>query len=115
MPVDFPNLVHLPCQDVFGEEILVNPTYSRPGHAPYKARGIFRSLSLDVALLDGTILDEQRTTIDIRIADFKGQPTPFPRDIVTVRGIRYTLTEVDDDGQGGQIIRMIVLEPDYPT
>ena len=124
MPVDFDALVQVPVQKVFGEPVIIDPVDSRRGHKPFRARAIYRSLFLDVPLMDQTALGEQATTFFFRLADFeKGGPypetkgpIPMPRDIVTrvKTGLRYFLSDVDDDGQGGQNIRGILIFPDNP-
>jgi hypothetical protein len=121
VPVDFSHLVHGPVLDTFGEEVIVDPVDSRPGHPPYKARAVYRSIFLDVLMMDGTALGEQKTTVFFRLNDFVEGipgpetigPTPRPRDIVTARGFRYFLSDIDDDGQDGQNIRMILVQPEY--
>ena len=124
MPVDFDRLVQVPVQNVFGEPVIIDPVDSRRGQPPYRARAVWRSLFLDVPLMDETALGEQASTFFFRLADFelgvpypetKG-PIPMPRDRVTrvKTGFMYFLSDVDDDGQGGQNIRGILVMPDHP-
>jgi hypothetical protein len=61
MPVDFSAQVYLPCFDTFARAITVNG-------AP--ARGIFDTVSIDVVAIDGSIISEQRTILDVRDNEF---------------------------------------------
>jgi hypothetical protein len=73
MPVDFSAQVYLPCFDTFARAITVNG-------AP--ARGIFDTISIDVVAIDGSIISEQRTILDVRDNEFT---------IVPVQGDQLTI------------------------
>jgi hypothetical protein len=70
MPVDFSTQVYFPAFNVFARKITVYPLMSQPGERPYDARGIFGTEPIDVAGMDGTIISDQRTILDIREAEF---------------------------------------------
>jgi hypothetical protein len=74
MPLDYPNLVYSPVYNVFARVIRVLPLKSRPGDGPYYSRGIFDTAPIDVAAMDGAIISEQRTILDLREADFSTVP-----------------------------------------
>jgi hypothetical protein len=68
MAVDFSAQVYLPGQNTFGRAILVNGVL---------ARGILDTREIDVVAIDGSIVSEQRTILDVRDAEF---------DVVPVQG-----------------------------
>jgi len=102
--IDFSALVLNPAQAAFGCAVWITPTVSQPLAAPYQARGIYSSTPTDVVMQDGTVLCDQRTTLDIRLAEF---PIPVTfNDRVTpdegeAKGITFFVGAIDEDGQGG--------------
>jgi hypothetical protein len=74
MPVDFSELVYHPAYDTFARAITVTPLKSQPGASAYPARGIFNTEPVDVVALDGSIVSEQRTILDIRQVEFPVLP-----------------------------------------
>jgi hypothetical protein len=78
MPVDFSAQVYLPCFDTFARAILVTPA----GGAAYQARGIFDTVSIDVVAIDGSIISEQRTILDVRDNEFGA--VPIQGDLVAI-------------------------------
>lgn len=117
MPVDFSALVLLPAMNTFAileSNIECDPVTSRPGAAPYPMRGIFTTTELDVVGLDGGIVSDQKTTLGIRLAEFITGPPPDRRDHVTIKGVRYFIDDMHHDGQGGAVLTLRLLEPDYP-
>jgi hypothetical protein len=74
MPVNFSDQVYLHCFDTFGRVIVVTPVVSQAGQAAYTARGIFDTVPIDVVALDGSIISEQRTILDLREVEFAVLP-----------------------------------------
>ena len=65
MAIDFSAQVYLPGQNTFGRAILVNGV---------PARGILDTREIDVVAIDGSIVSEQRTILDVRDAEFGTVP-----------------------------------------
>jgi hypothetical protein len=125
MPINFANLVLRPCEDTFAIAITVDPIGSRPGRAPYTFRGIWTSKAFEVMSMDGGVLSDHQTTIGIRLADIDdGGAPPAARDIVTVQppaewkwsfeGQRFLVDDLRPDGQGGAVMQLRKIAPDYP-
>jgi len=70
MALNFSDLVYLPAFNTFARPVTFTPIASRPGELPYDARGIFDTTPVDIVALDGSIVSEQRTILDIRDAEF---------------------------------------------
>jgi hypothetical protein len=66
MAVDFSAQVYLPGQNTFGRAIIVNGAVI--------ARGILDTREIDVVAIDGSIVSEQRTILDVRDAEFNTVP-----------------------------------------
>jgi hypothetical protein len=119
MPINFSNLVLKPCEDTFAIEIEVDPISSRPGAPPYDARAIFTTKKFDMMSMDGAVLSDQQTTLGIRLADFDGPP-PLARDSIVVNDFagnpigRFLVADVTIDGQGGAVLTIRKIAPDYP-
>ncbi len=79
MPINFSETVYLACFDTFARLVNVTPQTG----APYDIRGILDTRDIDVVALDGSIISEQRTILDLRDEEC---PTPLPRqgDQVTI-------------------------------
>ena len=104
--IDFSALVLAPGMAVFGREVIITPTVSQPLAAPYAARGVFTSTSQDVPMQDGSVLCDQKTTLDIRLAEFPARPEQNDRvtisdDGVEYAGVTFWIAATDIDGQGG--------------
>jgi hypothetical protein len=82
MAINFSITNYLPCQDLFGRPITVDPVGSQLGGSPYQARGIYDSRTLNVPMEDGSILSDQDTILDIRDAEFP--ILPRQDDIITI-------------------------------
>jgi len=82
MAIDFSQMVYEPNYAVFQREILVTPNQSQPGQPSYLARGIYNTVATDVMALDGSIVSEQRTILDILDADFA--VLPVQHDIINI-------------------------------
>lgn len=122
MPVNFSNLVLRPCMNTFAVKLMVDPIESRPGQPPYEARAILTSRDTDVQSMDGAVFSDQKTTFGLRFDDFDG-PAPRARDELNVtdpmlvaHGIsgRYIVDDVDLDAQGGAVLKIRKVSPDYP-
>lgn len=74
MAVDFSTLVYLPNFDMFARQIIVTPLASQPGMPSYTARGIYDTRAIDVSAMDGSIVSEQQTILDVRDAEFSVVP-----------------------------------------
>lgn len=82
MPINFSTQVYLACFDTFARVISVAPIASQAGQAAYAARGIFDTRDIDVVALDGSIISEQRTILDVRDVEFG--VVPIQGDQVTI-------------------------------
>jgi hypothetical protein len=78
MPVDFSAQVYLPCFETFARAITVTPA----GGGGYQARGIFETVAIDVVAIDGSIISEQRTILDVRDNEFG--TVPVQGDLVAI-------------------------------
>jgi hypothetical protein len=70
MPIDFSDQLYVHTQDTYGRAISITPGVSQPGGPDYVARGILDTKDIDVVALDGSIISEQHTILDIREAEF---------------------------------------------
>ena len=86
MAVNFSDMVYLPCFDTFARAISVTPVASQPGGTAYTARGIFDTTDIDVVALDGSIISEQRTILDIREVEFGILPSQGDRIDIPAEG-----------------------------
>lgn len=85
MPVNFSDQVYLPCFDTFARVVTITPVASQAGQAAYVTRGIFDTVPIDVVALDGSILSEQRTILDVRdvelaVLPIQGDQIAIPAD-----------------------------------
>jgi hypothetical protein len=78
MSIPFSTQLYKPDFDVFAVPITVAPIASQPNAPAYQARGIFSTYDIDVSALDGSLISEQRTILDIREAEFIGLGIPLP-------------------------------------
>jgi hypothetical protein len=74
MPVNFSDQLYLPNFDTFARVVIVTPVASQPGQGAYPARGIFDTAPIDVVAIDGSIVSEQRTILDLREVEFAVLP-----------------------------------------
>ena len=109
MAVDFSGLVLAPCLAIFGEDIVVTPTASRPGAAPYAARGIYLEVSTQIELADGQIMSSAEKKCGLRLADFTIEPRQG--DTIFMRGARWAIDDTDQDGQGGMTCDLKEIRP----
>lgn len=74
MAMNFSTLVYLLGQDTFARSVTVMPRASQPGAPAYTARGIYDTRPIDVQAMDGSIVSDQQTILDIRDAEFSVIP-----------------------------------------
>jgi len=79
MAINFSTLVYLPNYDTFARGVTITPLASQPGVPAYVARGIFDTRPVDVAAMDGNIISDQQTILDIREAEFSVLPQQLDR------------------------------------
>jgi len=77
--VNFSTLVYLPNYDTFARAVTITPLASQPGMPAYTARGIYDTRPIDVQALDGSIISDQQTILDIREAEFSVLPQQLDR------------------------------------
>jgi hypothetical protein len=112
MGVDFAASVYSPCFDMFARTIIIYPVVSQPGIAGYGARGIFDTNETDVVGMDGSILTNARTELDI----FQPEWPTYPRqgDIVDipfeadVDGGTFQVADVHGFGNAGGELTLIL-------
>jgi len=68
--INFSTLVYLPNYDTFARGVIVTPIASQPGLPAYTARGIYDTRPIDVQALDGAVISDQQTILDVRDAEF---------------------------------------------
>lgn len=66
MAVNFSTLLYSPLQDMFSVPVTIYPLASDPAGASFVTRGIFDTRDIDVVALDGSIISDQKTILDIR-------------------------------------------------
>ena len=106
--IDFDLLVIAPLMGVFGQPIVVTPTASQPGAAPFLSRGDLRIQNVDMPLQEG-IMSVQIITIGLRKADFL--VFVQPGDVLNAAGVDYVIDDTDDDPQGHSIITLKKVQP----
>jgi hypothetical protein len=97
--IDFDKLVLAPCQAVFGEPATFTPVASAPGAPSFAGRGIYTERSVDVQLVDGSVLSSAEKWLDIRLSEIAIVPAQGDR--VALRGKLFAIEDLDEDGQGG--------------
>lgn len=119
MPIDYATRLYLPLYDTFARTITIVPIGSQPGMRPYNARGIYDSVAIDVVAMDGSILSDQKTVIDIREAEF--EILPAQRDHVLIPGDsglpdegEFEVIDADSNGGGETTLTIRKLVPDRP-
>jgi hypothetical protein len=116
MAVNFSTLVYLPNYDMFARPITVTPLASQPGSPAYAARGIYDTRAVDVAAMDGSIISDQQTILDVRQAEFTKVPEQLDRINIPADAEGgpalgdFEVTDTEDNGGGETtlIIRKIV-------
>ncbi len=111
MGIDFDRLVLNVGVTVFGDRVVVYPLASRPGRAPYNARGVYNSQFLNVEMQDGTVFSDQQTTLGIREAEFQHLPVRGDQIKIVKTGKTYWVRDSNRDGQGGTMLQLAEREP----
>jgi hypothetical protein len=120
MGVNFSTLLYLPAFDLYSVPIIVSPLASQPGQPAYNARGIFNTLAIDVVAMDGSIISEQQTILDIRESEFAALAMPLPKqtDLITIpfdcNGVPlgdWEVTDIDTNGVGMSTIQLRKWQP----
>jgi hypothetical protein len=105
MPVDFPLLVYSPCFDIFARVVMFHPLVSQPGRPSFVARGIFDTNDTDVAALDGSIITDSRTELDIFMPEWpifplQGDRVDIPKQ-AQIEGGLFEVADVMGHGNAG--------------
>ena len=77
--VNFSTLVYLPAYDLFARPVTFFPYASQPAAASYLGRGIYTTRALRIVGMDGAVLTDQETILDIREVEFTVLPQQFDR------------------------------------
>ena len=77
--VNFSTLVYGPAYDMFARRVTFYPYHSQPGGPSFAGRGIFGTRALAIVGLDGAVLSDQQTILDIREVEFAVLPQQFDR------------------------------------
>jgi hypothetical protein len=116
MGIDFDKLVLNAALSTFGMEFDWYPVKSRPttDNLPIRIRAVFSSGPIDVAMADGQIFSDQKTTIGVRLSELPFQPERGDRFKYLKTGVMYWQDDLDEDGQGGAeiVLRLTVPEGD---
>ena len=120
MPVNFSDEVYLPCFDTFARQITVTPLVSQAGVAAYSARGIFDTRDIDVVALDGSIVSEQRTILDVRDVEFsvipiQGDAIAIPADSGLPDAGSWEVIDSARNGGGETTLTLRKLVPAKPS
>jgi hypothetical protein len=119
MAINFSDMVYLPAFDTFARPITIIPFASRPGELPYDARGIFDTAGLDVVAMDGSIISEQRTILDVRDEEFSIAPIQHDQVIIpAAEGLpdagTFEITDAIRNGGGETTLHLQKLVPARP-
>ena len=111
MAVNLDVLLQSPIFDFWAVPVTFRPFASLPGQPDYQGRGILNTYSIDIAAIDGSILSDQRTILDIRESEFEVLPQQndrlvIPQDCNGVPKGEYQITDAASDG-GGQTMLTI--------
>jgi hypothetical protein len=89
--------VYRPVYDTFARPVVVTPLASQPGAPAYNNRGVLHSIESEIIGLDGTIISDARTVLDIIIDEYAVVPKQL--DIINIpadAGIAGGTFEVSD-------------------
>jgi hypothetical protein len=105
MALNFPTLVYLPCYEIFARPVTIVPVISQPGAGTYPARGIFDTNELQVIGVDGSLIADTRTELDILQSEFDVLPAKedqifIPDDEMLPGGV-FEVSDVSDKGNAG--------------
>lgn len=107
MGVDWSRAVQLPLYNLYARPVVITPAASQPGGAAYPARGIFDTDGMDFPGMDGSIISNSRTILDIRTIEFP--VWPIQSDIIdippdpgsTIEGGLFEVIDVNGFADGG--------------
>jgi hypothetical protein len=112
MGVDFATWVYEPCFNTFARTIVFYPAVSQPGVGSFQARGIFDTNEIDVDAMDGSILTNARTELDIFMPEWPVYPKqgdivdiPWEDD---VDGGTFQVADVHGFGNAGGELTLIL-------
>lgn len=114
MALNFPTLIYLPCMEVFARPVTITPLASQPGLAPYGARGIFDTNSMDVEsdLEEDVFYSTARTELDILQAEFSVLPMQGDRisiaDDELLPGGEFVVSDIGDKGNAGGEVTLVL-------
>jgi hypothetical protein len=116
MAVNFSTLVYLPNYDMFARSITVTPLASQPGAPAYTNRGIYDTRPVDVSGMDGSIISDQQTILDVRDEEFVVVPAQLDRIVIPADAdggpalgeFEVVDTEANGGGETTLVIRKIV-------
>jgi hypothetical protein len=77
--INFSLMPYLPAYEMFARPVTFYPYVSQPTAAAYPGRGIYTSRMIQMALLDGSMLIDQQTILDIREVEFTILPQQLDR------------------------------------
>lgn len=92
MGVDYSTLIYLPNFEIWARTVTFTPVISQPTGAAFVSRGIFHSEELMIQGEDGSVITDQRTTLDILEAEFgaipqQGDLVTIPADVGAMRAL----------------------------
>jgi hypothetical protein len=119
MGVDYSTNILLPNYNYWSRPIIVTPLASQPGAAAYDARGIYDSDRVDYYGLDGQNFSDQRTTLDIREAEFpvpprQGDLISIPDDPSGPSPGEFEVTDTNSNGGGESTLELRKWESPAP-
>jgi hypothetical protein len=116
-PIAFSTEVYLRAFDQFAVGCTFTPVKSNPGQPAYSTRGIYDTRPIDVVAMDGSIISEQQSILDIRELEFsvlpvQGDLVNIPIDCNGVPLGDFEIMDADTNGGGETtlVIRKVVTE-----
>src|SRR5262245_25427101 len=100
-----------PVFDLYAVAVTISPLASQPGQPAYGTRGVFNTVPINVEALDGSVISEQRTILDIRESEFTVLPmqldrVTIPADCNGVPLGEWEITDIDTDGVGMSTLQL---------
>jgi hypothetical protein len=105
MTINLPQMIYMPCFQLFARPITITPVASQPGASPYNARGIFDTEEVDIETLEGSLYSDTRSILDILQHEFP--ILPLQDDHISIpfhegaRGGEFVVSDLNDKGNGG--------------
>ena len=110
MALDFDSLLHGPVARIFGEQgqgAQARPLYTPPGGVAYEVDGVFDAAYVTVDLLDGTTTSTLENTFGAALSAFQALPVQNGRITIPRLGATYLVREVQPDGHGWLLLKLI--------